>query len=157
MGSVVKVGIIGPKPCFIGGHDLDNEIRSYIYKQLDTILLSYLEQKMVVIGITGLELGIAQDFAHVCIDRNISYIAYLPYESQESQWKGLSSDITESYQKLLKSADKIVKVSEGGFSPRKIIRKNHKIICDVDHLILVIREGEKSEYLGKCSTIVIKI
>lgn len=132
----VKVGIVGLRPYFIGGHDTDNDVRntinSFIYAYLAT-----LQEQQTIMGMTGLGLGVEQDFARICYDLNIDYYVYLPYHDQEQRWKYLPVDIVREYNFLLKHALHSEIISDGNYSPHKNLIKTKKIVENSDHIIWV--------------------
>jgi hypothetical protein len=133
--NVLKVGVVGLRPYFIGGHDPDNDIRKHIKYSMYT----YLEKlkDCTVLGLTGLGIGIEQDFAVVCSSLAIDYYAYLPFAEQESRWKYLPTNTIPNYLKLLNKAIGHECVSEGNYSPHKNILKTLKVISSSDHIIWV--------------------
>lgn len=132
----VKVGVVGLRPYFIGGHDANNEVRNTINAFIYTYL-SGLRDNKTVVGLTGLGLGVEQDFARICYDLNIDYYAYLPYVDQEQRWKYLPAEIIKEYNFLLKNALHTEIISDGNYSPHKNLVKTQKIIENADHIIWV--------------------
>lgn len=145
--SIIKIGIIGPRSNSLGGHDKDNKTRTFVKKQICNIFSEYNKSgDKVILGITGLGLGVEQDFAEMCIEYKNDYVVYLPFEDQESLWIDLPSDITDNYKFLLKHAFKTQILSEGSYSPKKIATKHSKVIRESDLIIIVNDNVIKNSY-----------
>jgi len=142
MPDVVKIGVIGPKPYSIGGHDSEDGLRLYLCDKIKKVLLQY-KDTASVLGLTGLAIGIESDFASQCDKLDIDYNVYLPYEDMTSQWEKLPG-ITEEFNKLLKNALNVQVLSDGGFSPRKIWQKNNLIINQC-HVLIYVRNNLRIE------------
>lgn len=138
MSDSLKIGIIGPKPFGLGGHDNSEGLRLYVCNQIKQVLINIRNNNNnnSLIGLSGLGLGAEIDFCQVCLELNIDYNVYLPYEDMTSQWEKLPG-ITDKFNELLKSALNIQVLSDGGFSPRKIWQKNNLIINQCHVLIYV--------------------
>ena len=133
---IIKIGILGPKPFGMMGHDSDNSYRMLIKGKIDKILQDFINEYTVV-GMTGLNLGVEQDFAEVCISNNIEYITYLSYEDQEKYWINLSNELTKVYQYYLDKSLNVISLDDGKFSPKKVLLKTKKIINESDCIIYV--------------------
>lgn len=145
-GGVYYVGIIGPKPHSLGGHDIeDNRLRREIFYKIKDVLTHVAKEHHVVVGLTGLNLGVEQDFAHCCLGAKIDYEIYLPYLEQEELWQNLPN-VYNQYIQLLASGLTYTTLNIGSYSPKKNSQKNQKIVKDAD-LILYIHDmrGEDSQ------------
>lgn len=136
MFKAIKIGIVGLRPYFVGGHDANNEVRQVIRRYMCNVIEN-LRSSRPILGLTGLCIGVEQDFAKLCHDLNIDYYAYLPYSDQEQRWKYLPLETLKEYQFLLKNAIDYEILSEGNYSPHKNILKTKKIIEQSDHIIWV--------------------
>lgn len=137
MHEVVKIGIIGARPITVEGHNSTDSVRKVIMSKIDNIIQNLQSKYKVLCGITGLGLGIEQDFAKCCVYNNIDYVCYLPYPDQEMYWKFLPDALIEEYHKLLDSSLETFVLSDGHYSPRKIQIKNRKIIGESDYVIII--------------------
>jgi len=145
---IIKVGIIGPKPFGLGGYD-NNTYRLKIKTSIQNLFKSLMKEYTVV-GITGLGLGIEQDFVQLCIDNSIEYVVYLPYNEQEKYWSHLSPDVIKNYTYYLDQALNIIQLDDGKFSPKKILHKKKKILNESDYIICVShKEIEQINVLNK--------
>ena len=99
-----NIGIIGPRPVFIGGHD-DNNIRQRIQIYLANILKHYSNSYRVV-GNTGLLHGAEYDFAKVCDSLGLRFNVFLGWDDQEKIWP-----VSDGYTELLEKASKTLKIS----------------------------------------------
>lgn len=136
MSKITKIGIVGPRPYFIGGHDPDNDIRTFIRLSI-TEILDKLVLNKTLLGLTGLNIGVEQDFASVCYNMGVDYCVYLPYNEQEDRWKYLPPETTIEYNFLLSKALKQEIISEGSYSPHKNLLKIYRIIADADEIIWI--------------------
>jgi len=135
--KIVKISILGPKPYSLGGHDASGELRSKIQKSISFILDGLEKEDKVVLGLTGLSLGLEQDFAQICKDKGISYNVYLSHDSVDAQWEHLPSNICEKYNELLENAHSSIVLDDGGYSPKKIVHRQLRILKDSDIVIYV--------------------
>lgn len=147
--QILKVGIIGPKPFGVGGHDC-NYLRSKIKDSITKILLDC-SKEYTVVGITGLGIGVEQDFAEICYKNNIDYTVYLPYNEQEKYWCNLCPDLLKNYETLLEKALSVVELDRGKFSPKKIVTKRKKIANESDYIIYV-----KNHEINQLNDIIIR-
>lgn len=79
--------------------------------------------------ITSLAWGVELEAAFACVDNEIDFHVFLPYENQESIYKG--PRLTE-YHGLLDAAKSITKLSDGPFSVEKIKNKDVELIKRAD-------------------------
>ena len=126
----MKIMITGHRPHRIGGYDSDNKTRQYVRKKIREILQAYKELDDDIIGISGMALGADQDFCEVCIELGIPYLAYVPFEGQESVWPDPAK---KKYQNLLDQAKETTVVSKGSYSPKKMQIRNIAMAdaCDI--------------------------
>lgn len=134
--ALLKIGTIGPKTFTLGGHDPFNPIRIQLREEYKGILQHYLDEYGILLGVTSLSIGSEQDFAQCCIDCNIDYKVYIPYNNVESQWDNLP-DLKQRYEKLLDKSLESFPLSEERFSPKRITDKNCKIIKECDIVIFI--------------------
>lgn len=144
--NTTKISILGPKSWSIGGHDIDHPIRQIIRQKIDKFLDTLITDNKVIIGLTGLSLGVEQDFAIALIAKNIDYKVYLPYLDQENYWENLPKCVHEKYAELLKKAINVVNLFDGHYSPKKNVNKKHKIIKESDIIIFVTMKNTHSSY-----------
>lgn len=112
------------------GYDRHNPLRRWCRAQMRSILLNliqtasetrpdryvdvdYLANKLDLvewrsrptdnrpIAISGVALGIDQDFCGVCVELGVPFVAYVPFVGQESRWPVASRDV---YRKVLDAA-----------------------------------------------------
>jgi uncharacterized phage-like protein YoqJ len=79
-------------------------------------------------------LGIDQDFARVCIEMRIPFIAAIPFVGQESNWPFESQ---QRYQEILSYAYCVYVVSGGGYAAWKMQTRNEWMVDNCDILIAV--------------------
>ncbi len=141
-----KIGIIGPRSFITGGHCSSADIRVKLRDKMCQIINS-VDSVYQIVGLTGLGIGCEQDFALVCERMDIPYSSYLPYENIEKKWITLPHEIENNFTYLLNNATGVLYVSNGPYSPKKIEKKNEKIIEDSDLVIYVKTPLSKYDYL----------
>ena len=135
------IGIIGPKPYFLGGHDSDNPTRDATIVTINQIVSDLAAQYDNLVGLTGLDLGTDQDFARICIKNEVPYYCYLSHESQEKLWGGLGDQVLETWNELLLKAKSCISIAEGNFSPKKVSSRKMAIINSSNVIIYVKPKG----------------
>lgn len=143
--KIINIGIIGPRPYSLGGHDWNNPIRLRLISLYEEIILSYRTSKTKPVGLTGLSLGVEQDFARACINTKTNYICYLPYEEQEKNWFGTNNE----YYDMLEHAEDTELLNRGLYSPRKMLTKQKFIINNSDILICVLNKFTNKKEIVK--------
>lgn len=123
----VKVAATGHRPPKIGGYDEWNPIRMHIRKIMVKDLLELkakfaLEGRMLV-GISGMALGIDQDFARACCTAEVPFDAYIPFEGQHLAWPNASQ---KTYKNLLEKARFIVNTE---FRLPDPVEHNYEGVC----------------------------
>lgn len=82
--------------------------------------------------ITGMALGFDMLLARVARQLNIPYTAAVPFIGQESRWPREAQKV---YNDLLDDAHKVIVVSEGGYSAKKMQVRNEWMVDHADMLI----------------------
>lgn len=129
-----KIMITGHRPSKIGGYDFDNPIRIKIRDKIKNILLEHKKIHKEIVCISGMAIGVDQDFCSVCLDLKIPYIAYVPFNGQENIWPTPAKNF---YKELLNKAKAIKTVSKGGYSPKKMQIRNEAMANDCDMAIAI--------------------
>lgn len=142
----MKVMVTGHRPEKIGGYDPNNPIRVALRAAMRSRLLAHAPE----VAITGMALGIDQDFAQVCLEVNIPYIAAVPFPEQPSKWPPASQ---EHYRWLLRQASKVVYVSLPGYSREKMLIRNEWMVDHVgeDGIVIAVWDGSPGG-TGSCVT-----
>lgn len=134
---MIYVGIIAPKPYLTGGHDRDNMLRLRLQDSIRLTLMDIIKKHAgtPVVGITGLSPGLEQDFAHIFIELKQRFEVYLAYQDQEDMWTDIIN--LEDYHNLLDKASEQHLLDDGAFNPKKILKRNIRILQKCDYTILV--------------------
>ena len=113
-----------------------NEVRVALRKAMRTKLIELAPEETV----SGMALGIDQDFVSVCLDLALPFVAAVPFEGQESQWP---LEAQRLYFQLLDRASRIVYVSEPGYAPWKMQKRNEWMVdyVEEDGRVLAIWDG----------------
>ena len=118
---MLKAAATGHRPDKIGGYDYYAPQRVWIRNRMRSELMDLMPEYVI----SGMALGIDQDWAQVAIDLAIPFIAALPFTGQESQWPKSSQDY---YHSLLEQAHRIVVVSSGGYAAHKMQVRNEWMV-----------------------------
>jgi uncharacterized phage-like protein YoqJ len=124
------------------GYASENPLRAWVKDRLRT----HLRQLRPLYGITGMALGGDQDFAEVCIELKIPFIAAVPFIGQERQWPTQSR---ERYRELLAQAYAVEIVCAGGYERWKMLARNQWMV-DHCNVLLAVFDGSAG---GTASTV----
>jgi uncharacterized phage-like protein YoqJ len=91
-------------------------------------------------AITGMAIGIDQDFALECVSLAIPFVAAVPFEGQECRWPEAAQ---REYRRLLGLASKIVYVSDPGYENWKMHKRNKWMSDEVGEsgVVLAVWDG----------------
>lgn len=124
------VAATGHRPDKIGGYDYYAPQRVWIREQLRTALVDLHADKTI----SGMALGVDQDFAQVSIELAIPFVAAMPFIGQEDRWPESSR---KYFDWLLERADEVVIVSPGGYGAFKMQIRNKWLVDNSDALVAV--------------------
>ena len=132
----MRLAVTGHRPDKIGGFDPMNEVRVALRKEMRTKLIELAPEKVV----SGMAIGIDQDFVSVCLDLRIPFIAAVPFQGQESEWPLASQRL---YFALLDKAEHVEYVSAPGYEPWKMQKRNEWMVDWIgeDGRLLAIWDG----------------
>ena len=129
------LGFTGHRPVSLPGKYSEHTERA-LMSTADSILARYKPEKVV----SGMALGWDTAVAQSAINRGISLIAAVPFESQSSKWPRTSQD---RYQKLLDRANQIEIISSGNYSLQAMQLRNQWIVDRCD-LLMALWHQDKS-------------
>jgi len=118
----------GHRPQSVGGFTIPNPTYDHICKEIKRVLKEVKPQK----AISGMALGIDTWSAEICNELNIPWVAAIPFKGQEYIWPQESQS---KYYQLLSLAAEIVIVSEGGYEPWKMQKRNEWMVDNADAVI----------------------
>lgn len=124
------IAVTGHRPDKIGGYDYVAPQRIWLREQMKQALINLGATR----AISGMALGIDQDFAQVCIEMTLPYLAAIPFIGQESKWPNYSQDY---YNWLLYHADEVIVVSKGSYAVWKMQVRNEWMVDHCDMLLAV--------------------
>ena len=132
----MKASVTGHRPEKIGGYNPMNEVRVALRKAMRTKLIELAPEEAV----SGMALGIDQDFVSVCIDLGIPFVAAVPFLGQESEWPLESQRI---YFQLLDRAIRIETICEPGYAPWKMQKRNEWMVDYIgeDGRVIAVWDG----------------
>lgn len=96
-------------------------------------------------AIVGMALGWDMAVAQAAINLQIPFVAAVPFEGQESRWPDASQ---LRFRELLAQAARVVIVSSGGYSPRKMHTRNEWMVDNSQRLV-ALHDGS-SGGTGSC-------
>lgn len=124
------VAFTGHRPDKLGGYRSPNPICDWvswcIHEELDRLNPTK--------AISGMAQGVDQWAATICINRNLPFIAAIPFVGQESMWPEAAQ---KRWRFLLGKAYETVVVCKGGYSPAKMQKRNEWMVDHADVLIAV--------------------
>jgi uncharacterized phage-like protein YoqJ len=129
----MNLTVTGHRPPKIGGYVQTDPLRVAVKRAMMEIV----EKIKPDFGITGMALGVDQDFADICVALDIPFIAAVPFKGQENAWPEESRD---NYEELLSLAHKVEIVSPGGYGAWKMQKRN-EWMCYQAHEILAVWDG----------------
>ena len=135
--KIIKFSLLCHRPYSLDGYDKTSYVYKRVIEAIETILHGLEKDDKIVVGLTKLGLGLDQDFAKICLERDISYHVYLPYRNQESLWVNIPDFDLENYQSIIDHSSKCIQVHEGNYSPKKILQTQSRIIKDSDYILYV--------------------
>ncbi|MBR0876925.1 DUF1273 family protein [Bradyrhizobium liaoningense] len=121
----------GHPPNKLGGYGDD------VRKRLRTVARNYLGLSLASEVVSGMALGWDQAFAEAAIQLGIPFVAAVPFEGQDAAWPAPSR---AHYGVLLSRAARVVIVSEGGYSPLAMHRRNEWMV-DYSHRVCALWDG----------------
>jgi uncharacterized phage-like protein YoqJ len=98
--------------------------------------------------LTGMALGWDQAIAKACIHIGISFVACIPFKSQEDKW---NMTLQKDYNRILGRASDII-YTDGGYGPYaiwKMHKRNHYMVDNSD-MVLALWDGNLSGGTASC-------
>jgi len=129
------VGVTGHRPPRLGGYDRNNPTRVGVRREMMMLLSGMGATK----GLTGMAAGADQDFADVCVDLGIPFVAALPFEGQEMGWP---EEAQEAYRGLLAKAVDVVVVAANDPVDDKYASRDRWIVENC-HAMIAVYDGGK--------------
>lgn len=124
------VAATGHRPNKIGGYEWEAPQRVWVRQQIKQSLIELRPDKCI----SGMALGVDQDFAFICATLGIPFTAALPFIGQENRWPASSQKF---YEWLLERAADVVVVSPGEYSANKMQVRNEWMVDHCDILLAV--------------------
>ena len=111
----------------LGAMDMDTQNKVTRYTR--SVLPSYKPEKVI----SGMALGFDIALAEASLQENIYLILAIPFEGQESHWP--DGKLKDKYQEILKSANEVHIISEGGYSYDKYLTRDRWMVDNSNHVI----------------------
>lgn len=132
----MTIAITGHRPDKIGAGEYMGGV---ISDKIKITLFDLIDKHKPDKGISGMALGVDMLWAHCLFHKNIPFIAAVPFIGQESKW---SSTAQSYYKTMLSCSSEIVVVSEGGYAPYKMQKRNEWMV-DKSDLLIGVWDGSK--------------
>lgn len=123
------ISITGHRPNKLGGYK-DCSTHAAV-KTLISMVFDRLQPTKVI---SGMALGVDQWAAEIAVSLKIPFVAAVPFKGQESQWP---EDSQAHYRELLTQAAEISYISEPGYSPLKMFKRNEWMVDHSDAVLAV--------------------
>lgn len=133
----MRVAFTGHRPDKLGGYDAANPTRDRVKEALRKELNLLRREDPALCAITGMALGVDQWAAEVCFELGIPYLAAVPFQGQERVWPDHAKT---HYEYLLRRANAVHVVSDGGYAAWKLHKRNQWMVDNCD-LLLAVWDG----------------
>jgi uncharacterized phage-like protein YoqJ len=128
--SLTVIAATGHRPDKLGGWIEPNPLRDWIRRRIYDTLVELTPTR----GISGMALGVDQDFAQACVDLRIPFTAAVPFKDQEMRW---NREAQKQYTALLSKATTIVYVCEPEYADWKMRVRNEWMVDRCNTLLAV--------------------
>jgi uncharacterized phage-like protein YoqJ len=134
-----RVCVTGHRPPKIGGYGPDSPLRVWVRDSLRTVM----DEIRPNYAYTGMALGVDQEFAQICIDMGVPFIAALPFKGQETKWP---IEAQHLYWQLANAAREIIHISDPGYATWKLQRRNEWMVDEIgtDGIVVAVWDGSPS-------------
>ena len=105
-----------------------NPFQEAVFQRLRDIFTEFKPEKVI----SGMAVGFDTWLALVALEMKIPLVAAVPFVGQEKMWPAHAQD---RFNQILKQAEKVVIVSEGGYAPEKMQVRNQYLVDHCDKLI----------------------
>jgi uncharacterized phage-like protein YoqJ len=146
--SGMVVMVTGHRPDKLGGYNFHNPLRTWIRERLREELRWYKPS----LAVSGMALGVDQDFAHVCIEEGIPFLAAIPFPRHGSTWP---QESVKTYEDLLAKAAEVYYVHEEMGDtpvPRMMQDRNVWMVNRIgdDGLVFAVWNGDRKGGTANC-------
>jgi uncharacterized phage-like protein YoqJ len=118
----------GHRPSKLGGFSLPNPTYVKVCQATEKVLRELKPEKVL----SGFAIGFDQYGAYIAHKLGIPFEAIIPFDGQCNAWPAQAQ---RTYHKLLKLAANVVIVSEGGYSPTAMQKRNEYLVDHCDQLL----------------------
>lgn len=123
------IAFTGHRPNKLGGYN-PNPLQTWVKDQIRV----YLQDRKPTKVISGMALGVDQWAAEIAISLEIPVIAAIPFVGQEKAWPQQSQ---LEWRNLIKKCERVVIVSEGGYSKQKMQIRNEWMVNNCTELCAI--------------------
>ena len=120
------MAVTGHRPNKLGGY---GEAAHNQRLRLATAAVRHYAPQQVI---TGMALGWDQAIAQACVDLKVPFLAYVPFEGQESAWP---SDSQRYYHELLRKAAEVKFICGPGYAAWKMQKRNEAMVDECNRLV----------------------
>ncbi len=146
MTDSTMVMVTGHRPPKIGGYDPRNELRTWVRDQLKIALSDISKEHDELIAISGVALGVDQDFAETALGMAIKVLAYVPGTFQPTNWPLRSQKEYFTLLGKIKDSGGEIRVppNTDKYSSKLLMQRNADMVDDCDVAIAVWNGDHKS-------------
>lgn len=130
----------GHRPDKVGGYGVS------VHKRLVDLARAFLRKFRPDEVISGMALGWDIALALASLTEDIPLTATLPFKNQDAKWLKQSRDI---WQDAVSRAKKVIIVSEGGYTPAKMMIRNKYLVDNCDRVV-ALYNGDKTGGTANC-------
>jgi uncharacterized phage-like protein YoqJ len=117
---------------------------AYLSNKLDLIEWRNRPASNTPIAISGVALGIDQDFCGICVEMGVPFVAFVPFVGQDSRWPAASREV---YRKVLDAAAGIRIISpspaNGDEAARKALLDRNEAMAEVCDELIAVYDGSR--------------
>jgi len=116
----------GHRPPKLGGYTVD------VFSRLIALGCNYIMDKEPDKIISGMALGWDMALARACVELNIYWTAAIPFDGVQARWP---HQTIKAWSDLLDQADNVHYVSDGGYAPWKMHKRNEWMVDHSDKVV----------------------
>lgn len=122
--------VTGHRPNKIGGYNPNSPLRI----KVRSAIYDFLTEHKPELAISGMAIGVDQEFATICDQLQIPFIAAIPFVGQEKKWPQETQD---HYNDLLTLAQEVTITSDGPYAAYKMQKRNRWMVDKATDVLAV--------------------
>lgn len=114
------IAVTGHRPDKLGGYGEHSRLRLWVRACLREEMVLWALRKTTVF-LSGMALGVDTDWARAAVELGYPFVAVVPFEGQDRVWR---PEQQATYRELLGKAREVIVVSDGGYTPEAMKKRN---------------------------------